>query len=205
MKFCTKANQTLLLKRLQNNFFDSCPLHGANISQIFSFTHTTEPHNIQLVPNVWNTTFHQPVKISIDFLADFASFQLVPKYILKVKVILKYFTLKQLFPWKMGAKGQISLMQIFNGDRPIMQCVEKYFHFLSFQKMTNYTDLLKYMLDSFLALCQTKPSWSLTNILKKCSFELLDFSKFLHGLVKIATCTPLICNMDFSKLKRGFL
>ena len=122
LKFCTEANQTLLLKRLQNNFFDSCPLHGANISQIFSFTHTTEPHNIQLVPNIWNTTFHQPVKISIDFLADFASFQLVPKYILKVKVIFKYFTLKQLFPWKMGAKGQISLMQIFNGDRPIVQC-----------------------------------------------------------------------------------
>ena len=124
LKFCTETNQTLLLKRLQNNFFDSCPLHGANISQIFSFTHTTGPYNIQLVPNIWNTTFHQPVKISIDFLADFASFQLVPKYILKVKVIFKYFTLKQLFPWKMGAKGQISLMQIFNGDRPIVHWEE---------------------------------------------------------------------------------
>ena len=123
LKFCTEANQTLLFKRLQNNFFDSCPLHGANISQIFSFTHTTEPHNIQLVPNIWNTTFHQPVKISIDFLADFASFQLVPKYILKVKVIFKYFTLKQLFPWKIGAKGQISIMQLLNEDRPTVRCL----------------------------------------------------------------------------------
>ena len=48
------------------------------------------------------------------------SFRLVSKYILKTKVISKYFTLKQLFPWKMGAKGQISLLQLFNGDRPIV-------------------------------------------------------------------------------------
>ena len=61
------------------------------------------------------------VKISIDSLAAVASFQRVPKYISKVKVMSKNFTLKQLFPWKMGAKGQISLMQIFNGDRPIVQ------------------------------------------------------------------------------------
>ena len=32
-------------------FFHSRPLHGANISQIFSFTNTTKLHNIQLVPN----------------------------------------------------------------------------------------------------------------------------------------------------------
>ena len=37
-----------------------------------------------------------------------------------MKVISKYFTLKQLFPWKMGAKEQISLMQLSNGDRPIV-------------------------------------------------------------------------------------
>ena len=48
------------------------------------------------------------------------SFRLVSKYILKTKVISKYFTLKQLFPWKMGAKGQISLMQLLNGDGPIV-------------------------------------------------------------------------------------
>ena len=42
------------------------------------------------------------------------------KYTSKVKVISKYFTLKQLFPWKMGAKGQISLMQLLNGDGPIV-------------------------------------------------------------------------------------
>ena len=120
LKFCTEANQILVLKRLQNNFFGSRPLHGANISQIFSFTQTTEPHNIQLVPNIWDTSFHQPVKIFINSLADFASFQLVPKYKSKVKVISKYFILKQLFHWKMGAKGQISLMQIFNRDRPIV-------------------------------------------------------------------------------------
>ena len=44
-------------------------------------------------------------------------FNLSPIYILKVKVISKYFTLKQLFPWKMGAKVQISQMQSPNGDR----------------------------------------------------------------------------------------
>ena len=108
LKTCTGGNQTLLLKTLQNNFFDSRLLRGANISQIFSFTKTTEPHKIQLVPNIWSTSFHQPVKISIDSFAAVASFQLVPKYISKVKVLCKYFTLKQLFRLKMGAKGQIS-------------------------------------------------------------------------------------------------
>ena len=90
LKFCTEANQTLLFNRLQNNFFVSRPLQGANISQIFSFTETTEPHEIQLVPNIWSTSFHQPVKISIDSFAAVASFQLVPKYISKVKVLFKY-------------------------------------------------------------------------------------------------------------------
>ena len=41
-----------LQKTLKKNFFHSRPLHGANISQIFSFTKTTEPHNYQLVPNI---------------------------------------------------------------------------------------------------------------------------------------------------------
>ena len=77
LKFCTKANQTLLFKRLQNNFFLSRTLHRANISQIFSFTRTTEPHEIQLVLNIWSTSFDQPVKISIDSFAAVASFQLV--------------------------------------------------------------------------------------------------------------------------------
>ena len=63
------------------------------------------------------TSFHEDVKISIVSFAAVASFQLVPKYISKVEVLSKYFTLKQLFPWKMGAKGQISLMQSLNGDR----------------------------------------------------------------------------------------
>ena len=112
LKFCTEANQTLLLKRLQNNFFDSCPLHGANISQIFSFTHTTEPHNIQLVPNIWNTTFHQPVKISIDFLADFASFQLVPKYISKLKVIFQIFRSETIVSLENGGKGTNFLIAV---------------------------------------------------------------------------------------------
>ena len=107
VKFCTKGNQTLLFNRFQNNFFVSRPLQGANISQIFSFTETTKPHEIQPVPNIWGISFHQPVRISIDSVATVASFQLVPKYISKVKVISKYFTLKQLLPWKMGAKGQI--------------------------------------------------------------------------------------------------
>ena len=42
LKICKEDNHTLLLKRLQNNFFGSCPLHGANISQILSFIRTTE-------------------------------------------------------------------------------------------------------------------------------------------------------------------
>ena len=108
LKFCPEANQTLLFKRLQNNFFVSSPLQGANISQIFLFTRTTEPHEIQLVLNIWSTSFDQPVKISIDSFAAVASFQLVTKYISKVKVLSKYFILKQLFPCKMGAKEQIS-------------------------------------------------------------------------------------------------
>ena len=40
-----------------------------------------EPHNIQLVPNIWSTSFHQPVKSPIDSIAAVASIQLVPKYI----------------------------------------------------------------------------------------------------------------------------
>ena len=70
-------------------------------------------HNIQLVPNIWSTSFHQPVKISNGSLAAVASFELVPKYISKVKVLSKYFILKQLFPCKMGAKEQISYLQLF--------------------------------------------------------------------------------------------
>ena len=37
--------------------------------------------------------------------------------------MLKYFTLEQMFHWKMGAKGQIFLMQLVNRDRPIVQRV----------------------------------------------------------------------------------
>ena len=80
LKFCTEVNQTLLFRRLQNNFFHSRPLQGANISQISSFTRTTEPYNIKLVPNIWNTSFNQPAEISIDSSADVALIQLVPKY-----------------------------------------------------------------------------------------------------------------------------
>ena len=50
LEFCTEANQTLPFKSLQNNFLHSRPLHGANISQIFSFTRTASSHNIQFVP-----------------------------------------------------------------------------------------------------------------------------------------------------------
>ena len=85
LKFCKETNQTLQFKRLQINYFVSGPLHGANISQRFSFTKTTEPRNIQLVSNIWSTYF-QPVKISIGSLAAVTSFELVPIYISKVKV-----------------------------------------------------------------------------------------------------------------------
>ena len=57
-------------------------------------------------------------------LAAVVSFQLVPKYISKVKVIFKYFVLKQLFPCKMGAKEQISLKQLPNRDKPIVHCIQ---------------------------------------------------------------------------------
>ena len=102
-----EANQTLLFKRLQNNFFVSRPLEGANITQIFPFTKTTKPHEIQLVPNIWSTSFHQPVKISIDSFAAVASFQLVPKYISKVKVLSKYFTLKHCFLGKWWQRDKV--------------------------------------------------------------------------------------------------
>ena len=116
LKFCTEANQTLPFKSLQNNFLHSRPLHGAKISQIFSFTRTASSHNIQLVPNIQNTSFHIPVKSSIDSRAVVATIQLVPNYKSKVKVISKYFDQKQLFPWEMAAEGQ---MQLFNGDKTI--------------------------------------------------------------------------------------
>ena len=98
LKFCTEATQTLPFKSLQNNFLHSRPLHGAKISQIFSFTRTASSHNIQLVPNIQNTSFHIPVKSSIDSRAVVATIQLVPNYKSKVKVISKYFDQKQLFP-----------------------------------------------------------------------------------------------------------
>ena len=105
LKFCTGANQTLLFKRLQNNFFNSRPLHSANISQIFPFTKTTEPCNIQLVPNIWSTSLHQPVEISIGSSAAGASFQLVPKYISKVKVIFQIFCSESIVSLENGSKG----------------------------------------------------------------------------------------------------
>ena len=98
LKFCTKATQTLPFESLQKNFLHSHPLHGANISQIFSFTRTASSHNIQLVPNIQNTSFHIPVKSSIEPRALVATIQFVPKYKSKVKLISKYFTQKQLFP-----------------------------------------------------------------------------------------------------------
>ena len=86
LKCCTEATQTLPFKSLQNNFLHSRPLHGANISQIFSFTRTASSHNIQLVPNIQNTSFHIPVKSSIEPRAVVATIQFVPKYESKVKV-----------------------------------------------------------------------------------------------------------------------
>ena len=48
-------------------------------------------------------------------------FNLSPNiYISTVKGLSKYFTVKQLFPWKIGAKGQIYLMLLFSGDRPLV-------------------------------------------------------------------------------------
>ena len=110
LKFCTEANQTLPFKSLQNNFLHSHPLHGAKISQIFSFIRTASSHNIQLVPNIQNTSFHIPVKSSIDSRAVVATIQLVPNYKSKVKVISKYFDQKQLFPWEMAAEGKCSYL-----------------------------------------------------------------------------------------------
>ena len=105
LKFCTEATQTLPFKSLQNNLLHSRPLHGANISQIFSFTRTASSHNIQLVPNIQNTSFHIPVKSSIDSRAVVATIQLVPNYKSKVKVISKYFDQKQLFSLRNGSGG----------------------------------------------------------------------------------------------------
>ena len=42
--------------------------------------------------------------------------ELVPKYLSKVKVMSKYSALHQLDPRKIGAEGQTSLMQLFDGD-----------------------------------------------------------------------------------------
>ena len=105
LKFCPEVNQTLLFKRLQNNFFNSRPLPGANISQIFPFTKTREQTDIQVVPNIWNTSFHQLVKISIGSLAAGVSFQLVPKYISKVKVIFQIFCSESIVSLENGSKG----------------------------------------------------------------------------------------------------
>ena len=85
--------------------FHHWPIHSANISQIFLFTTTKEPHNIQLVPDIWDTSFLLPVKKSFDSLVADVSFQLVPKYISKVKVISKTFTLKKVVSLENGGKG----------------------------------------------------------------------------------------------------
>ena len=100
-----EAKQTLLFKRLQNNFFVSRPLQGANISQTFSFTKTTEPHEIQLVPIIWSTSFRQPIKISIGSIAAGASFQFVPKFTSKVKVIFQIFRSETIVSLENGSKG----------------------------------------------------------------------------------------------------
>ena len=47
--------------------------------------------------------------------AAVASIQLIPKYIAKVKVIFKYFALKQSYPSKIGANGHIYQMQLSMG------------------------------------------------------------------------------------------
>ena len=80
---------------LQNNFLAIAPFMVQNQPN------TTEQYNIQLVPIIWNTSFYQPVQISVDSLAAVASFQLVPKYISKVEVISKYFTIFPIVQWRM--------------------------------------------------------------------------------------------------------
>ena len=58
-----------------------------------------------------------------DSSAAVALIQLVPKYISRVKVMSRYFTLKQSNHPKMGAWAHIFQMQRFIGDRLIVLCV----------------------------------------------------------------------------------
>ena len=60
--------------------FSQSPPFRAQISTIF---HSLEPHNIQLVPNILSTSFHQPVKSLVGFIAAIASKQLVPHIYMK--------------------------------------------------------------------------------------------------------------------------
>ena len=69
LKFCKEAKQTLLLKRLKNNWPHSWCIYLT----IFSFTRSTGSHDIQLVPNIQNTSFHHPVKISLNSWAAVTS------------------------------------------------------------------------------------------------------------------------------------
>ena len=66
---------------------------------------TKETHKVQLVPNIWSKSFYQPIKISIGSFAAVTSFQLLPKYISKVKVIFQIFHSETIVSLGNGSKG----------------------------------------------------------------------------------------------------
>ena len=72
--------------------------------------------DIQLVPNLWNTSFHQHVKISRDPYLMLTLFNLSPNIYQKWKW---YPNISIFFSLENGGKRQNYLIQLFNGDRPI--------------------------------------------------------------------------------------
>ena len=96
LKFGMWSNQTLLFKKLENNFFIWAALLGANIFQIFSQLGSAKIFGLwfrglcSTGPLNSFSTFPQPGWIATDSYAISSSaagcFQLVPKYELKVKM-----------------------------------------------------------------------------------------------------------------------
>ena len=110
-----EANQTLLFKRLKNNFANKRLFHGPSIllgtkENLLTFLFT------KTFPSIFNAR-PPPAYLRCFWFrrAVVASIQLVPKYIAKVKVIFKYFALEQSYPSKIGANGHIYQMQLSMG------------------------------------------------------------------------------------------
>ena len=106
--------------------FHDCPIHSAKISQLLLFTRTTEPHSIQLVPNIWNTSFLEPSKNFYWLLSCCCLFSTCPQIYIKSESNVQKFHSETIVSLENGGKGtnfcNADWLEL-NGNRPTVHWV----------------------------------------------------------------------------------